>query len=178
MENNILIVYKSVTGFTQKYAESAAAELGCHCVEQKNVSPLDVPNGGTLVFGGRLHAGKLDGLKQALALYRNSQAQRLIVFATGASPAGFEDITREMWKNNLGPELLDSVPHFYLPAGLRYDGMGFVDRLMMRALHGFMRRKKDKTEYELQLQRMIAGSYDISSPEYLTPLLRLLRNGA
>lgn len=177
MNNNILIAYKSATGFTREYAEAAAASLGCPCAELSGVSPRQVPAGGILVFGARLHAGKLDGLKRALSLYRSSQARRLVVFATGASPAGFEDVEREMWENNLGPELLGSVPHFYLPAGLRYESMGLGDRMMMRALQSFMRRKKDKTEYELQLQRMISASYDISSPEYLEPMLALLRAG-
>lgn len=177
MKNEILIVFKSVTGFTREYAQAAAQALGCPCAELGGVSPGDVPAGGTLVFGSRLHAGKIDGMKRALSLYRSSRARRFVVFATGASPAGFEDIERGMWENNLGPELLDSVPHFYLPAGLRYDGMRLADRLMMRSLLAFMRRKKDKTEYERQLERMISGSYDISSPEYLAPLLELLRAG-
>lgn len=174
MRNDILIVYKSVTGFTREYAETAAASLDCRCLPLKGASARIVPSGGTLVFGGRLHAGRLDGLKRALELYRASRPRRFVVFATGAMPADAEDTVREMWENNLGPELLESVPHFYLPAGLRYDKMGLTDRLMMGGLKGFLRRKKNKNESELSLERMISGSYDISSPEYLEPMLRLL----
>lgn len=178
MDNKILIIYKSVTGFTREYAEAAAKELACPCAELKRVSARDVPSDGTLVFGGRLHAGKLDGLPRALSLLRRSRARRFVVFATGASPAECVDVVQKMWESNLGPELLEKVPHFYLPSGLRYETMSFGDRLMMRALAGFMRRKKDKSDYELQLERMISASYDISSPEYLAPMLRHLRGEA
>lgn len=174
MRDDILIVYKSVTGFTREYAESAAAALGCPCLPLSKASVHSVPAGGTLVFGGRLHGGKIDGLAPALKLRAASGARRLVVFATGASPDGYGEVVSQMWENNLGPGLLNNVPHFYLPAGLRYEKMGPVDRLMMRGLKSFMARKKDKSEYERALERMISSSYDISAPEYLEPMLKLL----
>lgn len=177
MRNDILIVYKSVSGFTREYAGAAAKALDCRCIPLKGVSPRDVPADGTLVFGGRLHAGTLDGLKRALALQRASQPRRFVVFATGAMPADADDAIRGIWKNNLGPELLESVPHFYLPAGLRYEKLNLTDRFMMAGLKGFLRRKKDKSESDLSMERMISGSYDISDPKYLEPMLSLLGAG-
>lgn len=174
MRGDILIVYKSVSGFTREYAEAAAKALDCRCMPLKEATPGSVPAGGTLVFGGRLHAGTLDGLKRALALYRASQPQRFVVFATGAMPAGAVDTIRQVWEKNLGPGLLDSVPHFYLPAGLRYDRMGTVDRLMMRGLKGYLRRKRNKSESDLAMERMISDSFDIYDTEYLEPMLKLL----
>lgn len=178
MRGDILIVYKSATGFTREYAEAAAKALDCRCMPLKEAPAMVVPRGGTLVFGGRLHAGNLDGFKKALELYRASKAGRFVVFATGATPDGGAGTIREMWEKNLGPELLESVPHFYLPAGLRYGKMGAVDRLMMSGLKGFLRRKKNKSESDLAMERMISGSFDISGPEHLKPLLALLRDGS
>ncbi len=174
MRNDILIVYKSETGFTREYAGAAAERLDCRCLPLREASPRDVPEGGTLVFGGRLHAGTLDGLKAGLKLFRASEAGRLVVFATGATPAGAEDTIRGMWESNLGHGLLECVPHFYLPAGLRYDKMGAADRLMMAALKGYLRRKGNKSESDLAMERMISGPFDIYDAEYLEPMLELL----
>ncbi len=174
MRDDILIVYRSSTGFTREYAEAAARALDCRCLPLKEATPDSVPEGGTLVFGGRLHAGTLDGLQAGLKLFRASEARRLAVFATGATPADAGDTIREMWEKNLGNGLLDSIPHFYLPAGLRYDRMGTVDRLMMGALKGYLRRKPNKSESDLAMERMISDSFDIYDTEYLEPMLKLL----
>ncbi len=174
MRNDILIVYKSETGFTREYAEAATERLDCRCLPLKDASPDSVPAGGILVFGGRLHAGTLDGLRAGLKLFRASEARRLVVFATGATPADAGDTIHEMWEKNLGNGLLESVPHFYLPAGLRYDKMGTVDRLMMGALKGYLRRKRNKSESDLAMERMISDSFDIYDTEYLEPMLKLL----
>ncbi|MCM1150192.1 MAG: flavodoxin domain-containing protein [Butyricicoccus sp.] len=178
MRNDILIVYKSETGFTREYAAAAAERLDCCCLPLKDALPLAVPVGGTLVFGGRLHAGRLDGLRNGLKLFRASKAKRLVVFATGATPADAEDTIRGMWESNLGHGLLECVPHFYLPAGLRYDKMGTADRLMMGALKGYLRRKRNKSESDLAMERMISDSFDIYDTEYLEPMLKLLGAGA
>lgn len=177
MRGDILIVYKSLTGFTREYAEAAAKALDCRCLPLKEAPAIVVPRGGTLVFGGRLHAGSLDGLKQALGLYRASKAERFVVFATGATPASAEDTIRGMWEKNLGAELLGSVPHFYLPAGLRYGRMGAVDRLMMAGLRGYLRHRRNKSEADLAQERMISGSFDVSDTKYLEPMLELLGAG-
>lgn len=174
MRDDILIVYKSLTGFTREYAEAAAAALDCRCLPLGEASPDSVPEGGTLVFGGRLRAGTLEGLRAGLKLFRASGARRLVVFATGATPADAEDTVRGMWEKNLGHGLLENVPHFYLPAGLRYEKMGRLDSLMMNGLKTYLRRKRNKSDSDLAMERMISGSFDISDTKYLEPMLALL----
>ena len=51
-----------------------------------DLSKDDMAAYGTVIFGGRFHAGSVDGLKQAKALAAACQVPRFLVFATGPPP--------------------------------------------------------------------------------------------
>lgn len=171
-----IIVYKSKTGFTQRYAQWLQEETQFDLKRLEDLSPAALSGYETVIFGGRLHAGRVDGLKKLLGLVRG---QRLLIFATGASPAEATALTEGMWAENLTPEQLQAIPHFYLQAGLNYERMGLADRLMMKVFASMMRKKKDKTPEDMEMAKAISQSYDLSSKEHIAPLLECLRaNGS
>ena len=170
MNKQILVVYKSVTGFTKQYAEWIAEKLNCSAVELKKVSAETMSEYKTIIFGGRFHAGFVDGLKNAKALFEKSTAEKLIVFATGATPNSATEMIEEAWKNNLTTEEMDKVPHFYMQGGLRYENMPFGDKLMMKVFAAMVKRKKEKSEYEKEMLKALNTSYDHTSKEYIEPL--------
>ena len=67
------------------------------------------------------------------------------------------------------------VNAFYCPGGLNYEKMPFLSKLMMRALLKSLRAKKDKTETDQEMIKMISGSYDISDKKYIEPILACLK---
>lgn len=169
MENNILILYNSKTGFTQAYVELLAAELDCPALPLKD-APADLSQYDAVTFGSRLHAGMLDGWKKARKLLAQRGAKGLVLFATGAMPNEAEEQIEQVWAQNLTPEELKTVPHFYLQAGLRLERLGFGDRAMLKAAAWAMGRKKDKTPEDAAFADAISRSYDISDPKYVRPL--------
>jgi len=56
MNNQILVTYKSVTGFTKQYAKWIAEELDCTMMEWKDVSAKTMSEYDTVIFGGRLRS--------------------------------------------------------------------------------------------------------------------------
>jgi len=171
MNDRILVAYKSVTGFTEQYAKWIAEELNCTAMELKDVSESKMSEYDTVIFGGRFHAGLVDGLKKAKEKFARSAAARLVVFATGATPNTAEDMIEEAWRNNFTPEELEQIPHFYMQGGLRYEKMPFGDRLMMKVFSSMVKRKKDKSEYEQTMEQALDDSYDVSSRKYIAPLV-------
>lgn len=169
MKNNIIVLYNSKTGFTRKYAQLLALELGCTALPLKD-APSDLSQYAAVAFGSRLHAGVLDGWKKAQKLLARRGAKRLVVFATGAMPNEAGDTIQKMWEQNLTPAEREAIPHFYLQAGLCYEKMGGVDRAMMKFAAWAMTRKKAKTPEDEAFQNAISRSYDISDPKYLRPL--------
>lgn len=179
MNQKILVMYKSVTGFTREYAEWIAGSLekenDCTLMELRDADARGISGFDTVIFGGRMHAGTVDGLKKAKELFENSRSPRFIVFATGAMPNSEEGTIAEMWSNNLSEEELSRIPHFYMQGGLRYEKMPFLEKMMMKAFAGVMKmkikKKKEKDEKDRQFEEMIARSYDISDKKFVRPLV-------
>lgn len=170
--SKILISYRSKTGFTQRYAEMAAKELGCDLAPwgQGDWSGYE-----TVVFGTRAHAGRADGLKKALAAYRRSGAKRFVLFVTGAMPNAAEEAVEQFWAENLTAEELKDIPHFYMQAGLCYEKMGLVDRCMMWVAARALANRPAGSPEGTAFGEAIAHSFDISSREFVEPLVEFLR---
>lgn len=177
MNKRILVIYKSVTGFTKQYAKWIAEELNCTLLEWKNVSAKTMSEYDTVIFGGRFHAGRVDGLKKAKKIFAESTAAELIVFATGAMPQTAVKMIADAWKNNLTPEELENLPHYYMQSGLRYDKMPFGDKLMMKVFAAMLKGKKEKSEYETAMAQALGNPNDLSSKEYIQPLISYVGKG-
>lgn len=174
VHERIVIVYRSKTGFTQRYAEQLAEALGCAALTERAARRGRLRGCETLVFGTRAHAGRVDGLKDALRLRAQSGA-RLVLFVTGAMPGNAAALDA-FWRQNLSEEQRRTIPHFYLQSGLCYERMGPVDRFLMHSFAAMLRKKPDKTPEDEATERVIAHSFDCSDPAYLQPLLTLLRS--
>lgn len=180
MENKILVCYKSVTGFAKRYAEMIASEVDGTLMASKDVNAEAVMGYDIVVFGGRLRAGTVDGLKKVKELMGKSRGKTFAVFATGAMPITAVETIRQVWEHNLTGDELRQVPHFYMPGGLCYEKMPLPEKLIMKAFAAVMksrsRKKKDRTVEDEAFERGISASYDISSKEYIAPLVSFLKN--
>ena len=171
MKQHVIVLYLSKTGFTKWYAECIAEELNCSAVDIRDVSCGMLSGYDTVVFGGRAHAGRLAGLSKARKLFEASGAKHLMVFATGATPMTAESIIAAFWENNFMPGEIERIPHFYMQSGLRYESMGFIDKLMMKGFSSMLRKKKELTDEEKVMAQVIACSFDDSSRTYIQPLV-------
>lgn len=171
-----VIVYKSKTGFTKKYAQMIAKEIACDLLELKKATPRKLAEYDTVVFGSRFFAGTVDGLKKARELFAASGAKKFVVFATGATPNEAAAIVDEVWKNNFTPQELEAIPHFYMQSGICYEKMPFGEKMMMKMAAKMMKNQKDKDEMGQGFEEALKGSFDISSEEYMRPLVAYLKS--
>lgn len=178
MENRIIVIYKSSTGFTKKYAEMIAEEMNCALADYSTMTEEMLSGYDVIVFGSRAHAGMIDGYKKAREKFEKSKAKQTVLFVTGATPNTEEDVIKEFWSQNLTTEELADIPHFYMQSGLCYEKMSFSDKLMMKVFVTMMKKKKDKEPYEKDFEKVITSSYDISSREYIKPLVSYLKGEA
>lgn len=168
-----LVVYKSKTGFTKRYAQWIADELKCEMIDVENITNTSFDQYDVVIYGSRVHAGKVDGLKKIKAMLKSNS--NFIVFATGGTPSAAEDAINTIWKASFSSEELEKIPHFYMQGGLNYEEMGTVDRMIMKALAKMLSSKKDKNSDEIGCEQAIGSSYDISSREYIMPLIRYIQ---
>lgn len=176
MAGRTLILYRSKTGFTKKYAQIIAERVNGTLMNFEMATPKLLSSFETIAFGSRMHAGHIDSLENFRKMFQESGASRLILFVTGAMPDTDRQALDEMWRQNLTQEEYNSVPHFYLPGGLCYEKMNFADRLMMRMFVFMLKWKKGKTSEEIRMAEMIGKSYDISSEEYADEIAACLKS--
>ena len=187
MVRRTLILYKTSTGFTKRYAKILAEKLNGSAVDIKNARSVSISLFDTVIFGTRAHAGTIDGLKKFRRIFRLQTGNHFssaalhstpdkkhplcILFVTGAAPETEKDMINRLWEDNLTEEERTALPHFYMPAGLCYEKMNLPDRILMKGLSVMMKRKKDKTAKDMELAQRISASFDISSEKYVYPLL-------
>lgn len=189
----IVIIYKSSTGFTEKYARLLAERLGGTAADFKKAGRIALSDFDTVIFGTRAHAGSIDGFTKFRKIFRQKtgtpfllsktaqhasgiHAPSCILFVTGAAPETEQDMIQKLWKDNLTEDELACLPHFYMPAGLCYEKMCLIDRIMMKGLSAMIKQKKDKTDREIELERRISASFELFSEEYAESLLNFVRN--
>jgi menaquinone-dependent protoporphyrinogen IX oxidase len=170
----IIVIYNSKTGFTKKYADWIAEELSCSVLPYGDLSKTDVNADDIVIFGSRVHVGKIEHLNRIKAFFGNQQ--KLIVFATGGTPAFEADAIEKIWSRNFSGIEINSIPHFYFQGGLNYGKMGFIDLMMMKTAAKFMSRKKDKSNFETSFEQAVQSSYDASSKENIMPLVEFVRS--
>lgn len=168
----ILLIYKSKTGFTEKYAKWISEEIECDVVNISNIQNVNFKNYDIVIYGSRIHAGRIDGLERIKKL---NLGNKLIIFATGATPKENNSI-QEVWKNNLSEVELKTIKHFYIPAGLNYEKMGFLDKTIMKMASIMLEKKNDKSEVDIGIQNSIKKSYDISDKSRIKPLIDYIKS--
>ncbi|ABX41379.1 flavodoxin domain-containing protein [Lachnoclostridium phytofermentans] len=171
----LLVIYKSKTGFTEKYAKWISDELDCPAVSYEDLKTVNISEYDIIIFGSRIHAGRVDGLSKFKKQLEENDNKKLVVFATGATPAAAKDEIENIWKTTFPTEEQLKTPHFYMQAGLSYEKMGVGDCFIMKALAKFLSEKNSKNSVENGCEQAIRNSYDISSKEYIDPLISYIR---
>lgn len=170
-----VVVYKSKTGFTKRYAEWIAEELSCDCFDYEKTSKSILQKYNYIIFGSRIHAGKIDGLKKFKSEYVDNTMSKLLVFATGGTPQIEKNVIDSIWKASFSEIDLENIPHFYMQGGLNYEKMGFADRMVMKSLAKMLKMKANKNSVENGTEQAIGSSYDCSSREQIMPLIQYIK---
>ena len=169
----VVLVYKSNTGFTKKYAQWIHEELNCTTIELKDADISEVTQYDIIIFGGGMHANKINGIefiKNNLEIFKNNH---LIVFATGATPACAVEQVKQFEQANIPSRY--NIPFFYFQSGMNYKNMRIRDKMIMSSLKFALRVKKDKNSVEQGTMKAIDNSYDNTNQIFIKPLINYVQ---
>lgn len=180
---DIAVIYASHYGFTETYARWLAEDLEADLMKTGKVKKEDLERHGTIVCGGGLYAGGVNGISLLAKNAELLRGKKLYLFTVGASdPADPENITniRNGLAKALPPQLLETMHLYHLRGGLRYSKMSMVHRTMMAMLRKVLLKKP---EAELRSEdRALLETYgqDISFLDRaaIAPLVEDIRLGA
>lgn len=167
--SKILIIYKSNTGFTKRYANWISERVSCEKISFEEMDSFDMKNHNIIIYGGGMHASRINGLNKFKKIMENYDDKKIIVFATGGSPSE-ENIISEIRKNNFTQEELKHIDFYYFQSGLSYEKMNFKDKAIMKTYGKILELKRKKSKIEEGAQNAILESYDYSKVEHIKQL--------
>lgn len=170
---SILLVYKTKTGFTKKYADWIAKEVSCQLVPLDQVNKVDMNNYDIIIYGAGIHASRIEGLNEFNNKVAKLSGKTIVVFATGAAPNSDEIVSKIIADNFLESEL-KKIEFFYFQSGINYEDMGLLDKTIMKIYSKALELKNNKSEIEDGTSKAISKSYDHSSREYIKPMVEYL----
>lgn len=170
----IIVIYNSQTGFTKRYAEWISEATGADCLELSEAKRISMDTYEAIIFGGWACAGSISKINWFKGNVDKWTDKKLIAFCVGGSPIDSPEI-EQFLKQNFKESNLKKVNVFYCPGGFNYEKMSTPSKLMMKMFIKMLKSKKDKTESEQEMIKMISHSYDISDKKYIEPILQCLK---
>lgn len=169
-----VVIYNSQTGFTKRYAQWIAEATGGDCMELNEAKKKSMDEYDAIVFGGWAVAGTISKINWFKGNMDKWTGKKLIAYCVGGSPLENPDIEPTL-RNNFSEKEWEKVKVFYCPGGFNYEKMSTSSKLMMKMFLKALKAKKDKTEQEEVMIKMISSSYDISDKKYIEPILECLK---
>lgn len=167
MSKGTIVIYKSKTGFTARYAQWISEALGCGRLAYKDRNKVSLSDYDTVIFGSSLRAGIIGGLGWLKKRLPELSGKKVAVFVTGAGEAGAQQDA--VLRKNLSGGEWAQVKAFYMQSGLSYEHMGALDRTMMSTFKKMMKKKEGE---DSEVYKMIANSFDCCDREKIEPLIQ------
>jgi len=175
-----IVVFKSTSGFTKRYAEWIAEELGADLSCAGKAGKADLMKYDVVIFGGCLHAVGISGIELIKGSLDALVGKSIVVFAVGASPWS-EAIVEELEERNFTKEERARIKLFYMRGGFNLGKLGFPYRILMILFKYKLEMKKKKTADEEGMIRAYANPVDFTVKEYiggLTDYVKALKSDA
>lgn len=136
-----VVIYKSKTGFTKKYAEWIAEKLSADIFNAEKVNINMLNKYDTIIYGGSLHAVGIIGVDLITKNINKLKEKKIVVFATGASPLR-DEVISEVIDKNFTAEQQRYIKFFYLRGGFNYSKLNPFDKFLMTLLKWKIKNKK------------------------------------
>lgn len=178
-ENNcdlkkVAVVYRSKSGFTQKYAEWIANAAEADLLVGNKTKAKDLMKYETIVLGGGLYAGGINGLKLITNNYSTLKHKKLVVFCLGATPVTGK-IIDEVRNNNLSTEHQQTIKFFMLRGGFDYNKLTPINKMLMSLLKMKLKRKKELTADERGMLQSYSNPLDFTNEKSIEPILEFIK---
>jgi len=169
-----IVIYRSKTGFVKKYADWIAEDLDTKAIPVDEITIEDLMKYDTIVYGGGLYAGGINGIKLIRKNLDKMKGKHIILFATGASPGRKEEID-VVWDRIFTKDEQKRIDFFYLRGGFNYNKLNMKDRMLMTMLRKKLQGKKERTEDDEGMLAAYDEPVDFTDRNNIKDLVGLVR---
>lgn len=180
---NTAVIYKSHYGSTETYAKWLAEDLNADLLQADRVKPADLQRYQTIIYGGGLYAGSVNGIKLLTDNFECLKDKALYLFTVGAADVSDPENTKAIHgalAKKLPPALLERLHIYHLRGGMRYSQMSFIHRMMMKMMVKMLRKKPERelrAEDKLMLETY-GQDVDFTDRVTIVPLVMDIRASA
>lgn len=178
-----VVIYQSKYGSTKIYAKWLAEDLGADLLVANKVKVDDLQKYGTIVYGGGLYAGGVNGIALLTKNAESIKGKAIYLFTVGVADVTDKENTtaiRMSLEKALPASLWDTAHLYHLRGGMCYSKMSFMHRTMMNMM---MKMVRKKPESELRAEdKMMLATYgqdiDFTDRAAIAPLVADIKAGA
>lgn len=173
---NIIILYESIYGSTEKYARWLSEALSCDLSKSTKFTSERLKEYDTVIFGGGLYAGGVTGIKFLSAHEKELCNKNLILFTCGiADPAeaiSIEHIQKSL-RRSLPPKQQAQVQVFFLRGGIDYSKLSVPHKCMMAMLRKMIKKKDPATlgVEDREILETYGKAIDFTDPKNIGPIV-------
>jgi menaquinone-dependent protoporphyrinogen IX oxidase len=167
-----IVLYRSVSGFTEKYARWIAEDLKADLFNCRDVKPQMLSDYDVVIFGGSLHKGGINGIDIIKRNYEELKGKRIIIFVTGGSRGG-DGMVEKIERANFSADQRAYLRLFYFRGGFNIAKLGIVDKvqMMIKAWRLRQRNAGDLTPDETDLLAACKVAADGTDRNAIRPLV-------
>lgn len=176
-----LVLYTTKHGATQRYAERIAQPLDALVKEAAYARIDKAKTYDAIVLGCCVYAGRIKGLDFFEEHAKELLDKRLVIFTCGLYDPKEPDVKHALdaqIREKLG-DAADRIAIFHLRGSLRWQSLGLIERMMMKALLGEIKKKPDvqRSETERLMLESEGGALDFADEMDLAPIVHAARFG-
>ena len=176
-----LVLYTTKHGATQRYAERIAQPLDALVKDAAYAKLETAKTYDAIVLGCPVYAGKIKGLDFFADHAGELAGKKLVLFTCGLYDPAQEDVRRNL-EDQLREKLGDALSHvtvFHLRGGIRWQSLGLIERLLMKALVADLKKKPEsqRSETENLMIETEGGVLDFSDEADVDAIVRAVRIG-
>lgn len=140
MNKKTAVIYKSKYGSTKRYAGWIALRLDADLYEVRDIRARDLDDYDTIIYGGGLYIGKINGIKFLIDNYEKIKNKKIIVFAVGME-ANNIDLNKKTLDMNFDEDMVNNINLFNFIGAFDYSRLNLIDKILMKGLKSRISKK-------------------------------------
>ena len=173
--SKVIVIYRSKSGYTKKYAEWIAKAVDADLVESRDVSRYDLLTYDTIVYGGALYAIGINGINFVKKHILHLNNKRIIVFTLGATPL-HKGIPEAVRNSNFSAEQQKHISFFMLRGGFDFNKLTLADKGLMSLLKAKLKFKRNRTADERGMLAAYTQTMDFTDEKLITPIVKAIHH--
>lgn len=165
-----VVVYKSISGFTKKYAEWIAEELEADLLGVEKIDISILLKYDIIIYGGSLHAVGISGVNIIKNNLNKLKDKNIIIFTTGASPSK-ESTISEVKDSNFSVKEQKQLQFYYFRGGFDFNKLNLTNKILMTLMKWKIKLKRHRTPDEKGMLAAFSKAMDFTKKENIKELL-------